>query len=98
MYVEQDTEDGYETLRAAMLTMQPVDLVFGKAGNFDINGNQNVSESATQEYWKPTSTGGTYYGGKAIITNLQLNAQSGSNATYSVTFTGAGPYAPVTIQ
>ena len=98
LYVETDSQDGYETLRTAMLAMQPVNLVFGKAGNFDQNGNQNVDENATQDYWKPTSNGGTYYGGQAIITSLQLNAQSGSNANYSVTFTGAGPYAPVTIS
>lgn len=98
IYTETDSDDSYEMLRDAMLSMQKIDVVWGKAGNYSTEGNQNADESVTEEYWKPTNTGGNYYGGKCVISNLQLNAQSGSNATYSVTLQGSGPYHKITIQ
>lgn len=98
IYTETDDGDSYDTLRDAMLQLQKIDVVWGKAGNYDRNGNKNADNSVTEDYWEPTSNGGKYYGGQAVISSLQLNAQSGSNATYSVTLTGSGPYHEITIS
>lgn len=40
--------------------------------------------------WTPKTTGG--YSGKAYITNINVNAPDGDNATYSVTFGGSGAF------
>lgn len=48
-------------------------------------------EGDTYDSWTPTSTEGEegYYG-RAFITSLDANAQSGENATFSATFSGVG--------
>lgn len=78
------TENDYDALFTAMVNKTSVTLVFGKAGNYDANGL--VSEGGTVQSW--SSSGG--YTGQAIITSLTANANTGENATYSVTFTGKG--------
>lgn len=80
------TDGEYDTLFTAMLAKTPVTLVFGRADNYNVNG---LGDSSTN--WIPdTSVGTKYYQGPAVITSLNLTANSGEMATFSVTFTGNG--------
>jgi len=84
------TESNFDELFDAMLNKTPVDIVFGYASNYDVNGlNLDGEQGDTRpESWTPDQTKG--YKGKAIITSLTANANTGENATYSATFTGQG--------
>lgn len=81
------TEDNYDTLYDAMVAKTPVDIVFAKAQNYNENGLTAVGGSV--ESWSASTTSGRK--GKAVITSLTVNANTGENATYSATFTGTGP-------
>lgn len=81
------TEDNYDTLYDAMVAKTPVDIVFAKAQNYNENGLTAVGGSV--ESWTASNTSGRK--GKAVITSLTVNANTGENATYSATFTGTGP-------
>lgn len=74
----------YKTLFNELVIGDPVELDFGIAGDFDVNG----LESITGDNWTP----GTELNltGKAIITALTLNSPAGAEATYSVTLKGYG--------
>lgn len=78
------TENDFDSLFTSMVNKTPLTVVFSRAGNYDVNGL--ASEGGTVNAW--TSEGG--YTGKAIITSLSVNANTGENATYSVTLTGKG--------
>lgn len=80
------TDDEYDKLVDMMITAQPVTIAFAKAANYDKNGL--VATGGTVESWTQDQT--NYRSGKAIIKSLTLNANTGENATYSATFTGAG--------
>ena len=79
------TENAYDDLFQAMLAKEPIDIVFAKANNYDANGLTEVGGNVAA--W----TKGTGYKGKAVITSLTANANTGENATFSATFTGYGP-------
>lgn len=80
------TDGEYDTLFTAMLAKTPVTLVFGRAKNYNANG---LGES--QDNWSPDDTQSSkYYQGPAVITSLNLTANTGEMATFSVTFTGNG--------
>lgn len=81
------TKEGYDALFAALVAKTPIDIVFGEAANYDANGLSGVGTGSVQSWTKPT-TGA--YAGKAVITSLVANANTGENATYSATFTGYG--------
>lgn len=60
----------------------------------------NVADSQTESVGSYSSTGSVTtathgYKGTAFITNLQANAATGENATFSVTLTGSGKIAKV---
>ena len=80
------TDDAYDKLFDLMVSAEPVTVAFAKASNYDVNGL--VATGGTVESWTPDST--QYRSGKAVITSLTVNANTGENATYSATFTGAG--------
>lgn len=85
------TEDDYDELFNAMLNKTEVTVVFGYASNYDANGLKLDSSDNTDTRptaWTPASNKG--YKGKAIITSLTTNANTGENATFSATFTGKG--------
>ena len=87
--------NAYDTLYDMMMLGEPILAVFGKAGNYDKNGlvrGGNTASNAPTEWTKDT----TYRQGYVIISNLNLNANSGENATYSTTLTGNGPITKVT--
>lgn len=90
--------ESFKNLYNLMVLRQPITIYFGQASQYSDDGTQvsAVTDEVKQEginsptgYWKYT-TGGGGYTGKAIITSLQANANSGDNATYSVTLTGVG--------
>ena len=80
-------DDNYDELFDIMIAKEPVTVAFAKVSNYDANGLTEVG--GTVAYWEPDTT--NYRSGKAVITSLTVNANTGENATYSVTFTGAGP-------
>ena len=77
-------ESDYATLVDSMLAGQPVDVVFANAASWVKTGIDNSTKT-----WTPDSTG-TQLSGKALITSLTANANTGENATFSATFTGVG--------
>lgn len=82
LYVDSE----FDGLFTAMVAKTPITVTFGHADNYNANG---LGDSSTN--WIPdASVGAKYYEGPAIITSLQANANSGENATYSITLTGNG--------
>lgn len=82
LYVDSE----FDGLFTAMVAKSPITVTFGHANNYNANG---LGDSST--YWIPdASVGAKYYEGPAIITSLQANANTGENATYSITLTGNG--------
>ena len=81
------TQDAYDELFDAMVACEPIDVAFGKVANYDKNG---IDNSTTD--WAPDTTPGTgsVKYGKAVITSLVANANTGENATFSITLTGQG--------
>lgn len=85
------TENDYDALFNAMLNKTPVTIVFGYASNYDVNGlklDSSDTSDTRPAAWTPAANKG--YQGQAIITSLTTNANTGENATFSVTFTGKG--------
>ena len=80
------TDDDYDKLFDIMMAGEPVTVAFAKASNYDVNGL--VSTGGSVQAWTPDQT--NYRSGLAVITSLVANANTGENATYSATFTGAG--------
>lgn len=78
------TQDAYDTLFDAMVACEPIDVAFGKVANYNKNG---IDNSTTD--WTPDTAGSVKYG-KAVITSLVANANTGENATFSITLTGQG--------
>ena len=85
------TEDNYDDLYDAMVAKTPVDIVFAQANNYNENGLKAVGGSV--DSWTASTTSGRK--GKAVITSLTVNANTGENATCSATFTGSGPLTKV---
>lgn len=82
LYVDSE----FDNLFTAMVAKSPITVTFGRADNYNANG---LGDSSTN--WIPdASVGAKYYQGPAIITSLQANANTGENATYSITLTGNG--------
>ena len=77
-------ESDYATLVDSMLAGQTVDVVFANAASWVKTGIDNSTKT-----WTPDSAG-TQLSGKALITSLTANANTGENATFSATFTGVG--------
>lgn len=81
LYVDSE----YDSLFNAMIAKSPITVTFGHANAYNANGLGSLDN------WTPdTSVGAKYYQGPAIITSLQTNANTGENATYSITLKGNG--------
>lgn len=80
--------DDYKKLVDAMLNKTVLTLVFSTVGNFndktapDADGHVVPSSGWTTAY--------DMYEGKVTVSSIDLNADNGSVATYSVTFNGHG--------
>lgn len=81
------TDDDYDTLYDLMQSRTPITVAFANVSNYDANGLTSVGGEV--EAWSADQT--KYRSGKAVITSLVANANTGENATLSATFTGAGP-------
>lgn len=80
--------DGGETaLWNAMKTMQPVQIQFAPASNYD---NASAQPGIVGESSGSWTAGTAIASGKALVTSLSVNAPAGDNATLSATFTGVG--------
>lgn len=77
------TTGAFNSLFDAMVKKTKVDIIFGVPSDFNVNG------LGTKESW--TAPTGGYYSGSVYITSLTANANTGENATFSATFTGASP-------
>lgn len=78
------TDGDYDALFSTMVNRTPITVVFGHAKDYNVNGL-----AADQDNWVPDDTKDSkYYEGTAVITSLNLTANNGENATYSVTLTG----------
>lgn len=96
------TTEGFDSLFNDMINRKPIDVIFGlkQKGEADKTVADGDYSNWTPEYkadttGKPTApetdtTTSNMYMGSAYITSLTANANTGENATYSVTLTGTG--------
>lgn len=94
------TTDGFDSLFDKMINREPIPVVFGRkqkgaADKTVADGDYTNWTPVYNETGEGTApSGGTttqnMYQGNAYITSLTANANSGENATYSLTLTGTG--------
>ena len=96
------TSEGFDSLFNDMINRKPIDVAFGlkQQGAADKTVADGDYANWTPEYktdttGEPTApstdtTTSKMYMGKVYITSLTANANTGENATYSVTLTGTG--------
>lgn len=77
------TEAAYDDLVGKMLAREAITVFFGTKKEND--PDKTVADGDYTNW-----TGAKGYTGKAFITSLSANANTGENATYSATFTGTG--------
>jgi len=77
------TGEAYDTLFNSMVARTAIDVYFGTKTE---NDPDKTVANGDYQYW----TGASGYTGKAFITSLVANANTGENATFSVTLTGTG--------
>lgn len=94
--------DEYNTLFDMLTARTPVVVYFGKksqtgTGDVDADGaTPTGGDASSQKVWTKSATG--CYTGSAVITSLDVNANSGDNATFSATFQGVGSLTRQTAQ
>lgn len=82
------SEGAYDTLFDKMVALEPITVYFGKKKSE--TADKTVADGDL-DAWKPnTPTQSTLRTGQVIITKLDLQTQSGDNATFSVEFEGVG--------
>lgn len=86
------TEDAYDKLFDSMIARTPIDVHFGIKKEVG-SASQVGDGTGDLANW---TKGTKHRKGKAIITSLTANANTGENATYSVTLTGKGKLEKVT--
>lgn len=86
LYVVED----YDSLYDKMIARQPVKVYFGLKKE-----NDPTKTVADGDYPNWTVASGTY-AGDALITSITANANTGENATYSITYKGVGKLVKVT--
>ena len=84
------TYSDFDLLFNKMIHNEKIHLIWSEVDNYDPNGLTTTGGNVQQ--WKYSQK---YYSGYAIITSINANANTGENATYSVTFTGAGTLSKV---
>lgn len=83
------TESYYEQLFDAMINKTPLTVAFGFASDWNVNGlGENQADYSL-------SKSKSFYTGQAYLTSLTANANTGENATFSITLTGSGALAKV---
>lgn len=84
---------GYMELFDMFKARTPITGIFALEGNSTDYADNKLGE-VPDDGWKPKAGDGLT--GQMIITNLELNAPNGDNATFSVDFTGVGELKRVT--
>lgn len=84
------SDNDFDKLFDFMVGSQKLDVVFAQVRNYDANGLTSVGGNV--EKWEPAAQ---QRKGKCVITSLNANANTGENATFSITFTGSGPLTAV---
>ena len=84
------TYSDFDLLFNKMIHNEKIHLVWSEVDNYDPNGLTTTGGNVQK--WNYSHK---YYSGYAIITSINANANTGENATYSVTFTGAGTLSKV---
>ncbi len=83
--------NGYQKVNYAFRNKKEVEIYFGETTyNQTANQESIVGKTATSTMvynWEPTGYGEK---GKALITQLDVTAAAGENATFTATFTGSG--------
>lgn len=80
------SDDQYDDMFDMMVNRTRTLVKFCKVSNYSVNGL--ISVGGDVQAWQPEAKGLMGY---ATVTSLTANANTGENATYSITFTGAGP-------
>lgn len=97
LYALDDNCEGnsFEDIFDLLANKSIITLRFGIPSNqvFDNDGNATVP-TVPDGGW--TGAKVNYYQGEAYISNLELNAPCGENATFTVTFSGTGAITKVT--
>ena len=93
LYSDSKAGVGYLELFELMKARTPITGVFALEGNSTNLADGKLGEVPTAG-WTPKAGDGLT--GQMIITNLELNAPNGDNATFSVDFTGVGELKKVT--
>lgn len=78
---------GYEELIDMMIARKPITGVFALEGNSK-DYYEGKLDAVPTDGW--TAKAGKGYTGQMIITNVDVNAPNGDNATFKVDFTGVG--------
>lgn len=79
------TTADYDMLFDAMVSKTRLKAYFAPVRNYSPNGLQRVGGDVTD--WLPAAQGKQGY---VCVTSLTVNANTGENSTYSITFTGQG--------
>lgn len=87
LYSNDQEGVGYEELVELMIARKPITGVFAIEGN-STNLAEGKLDAVPENGWTPKATDG--FTGDMIITNIDLNAPNGDNATFKVDFTGVG--------
>ena len=84
------TYSDFDLLFNKMIHNEKIHLIWSEVDNYDPNGLTTTGGNVQK--WNYSQK---YYSGYAVITSINANANTGENATYSVTFTGAGTLSKV---
>lgn len=79
MYAYEASGHTYDDLFDIMVSKAPVDVVFTRRTDSAITANGWAEDKTIP-----------WYSGKAVINQLQLNAQNGEYANFTASFTGVG--------
>lgn len=80
------SDNDFDTLFDYMISKKVLDVVFAEVRNYSANGLVSVGGDVST--WEPAPK---QRKGKCVISSLNANANTGENATFSITFTGSGP-------
>lgn len=84
------TNQDFGTLFGYMIAKEPIMVYWG-------NRKTPTSSTSNLNAWEADATASSFvYGGKALITSLEVSADTGAKATYSVTLTGVGEIKRIT--
>lgn len=86
------SDDAYETLFDLMMERAPITVYWGKKAEPSTGG---TVADGDYPYWTKASGG---YTGRANITSLVANANTGENATFSITLSGVGKIEKVVVS